>query len=266
MQLTVGALLAGFAAGFSVQHGARPATTVQKRCHSPLAGPLAEDIWTKSPTVRVEGNTLKTWNLASESTQRVQLSLRSEGRPINTNVELWQTPSYIPTHFKIYTEDGRARPVHAVIETPFSPKTVAVFNTGSATFPFEANVADTGLGKAYDEAFGDVTPELVQGAGSLKSYTFGPEVKSVAVLLKTVEKNMKAKIELTQGPNQVKQVIELYASKGYKNPFYCVIQTPGSENALRIINQNTVEFPFDAYVVPDETGSASDADPVMGGM
>ena len=68
---------------------------------------------------------------------------------------------------------------------------------------------------------------------------------------------MKAKIELTQGPNQVKQVIELYASSGYKNPFYAVIATPGSNSALRVINQNNVEFPFDAYVLPYETEEVS---------
>ena len=87
----------------------------------------------------------------------------------------------------------------------------------------------------------------------------------MAVLLKTEQRNMKAKIELTQGPNQVKQIIELYSSVGYKNPFYAVIQTPGSNNAIRVINENTVEFPFDAWVVPYETGSASDNAPVMGG-
>merc|ERR1719231_178835 len=130
-------------------------------------------------------------------------------------------------------------------------------------FPFEANVAKTGLGTAYD-SLSDVEPELVQG-GKITSYTFGAEVESIQVLLKTDERNMKAKIELTQGPNQIKQVIELYASVGYKNPFYCIIQTPGANNAIRVINENTVEFPFDAWVLPYETGSASDAVPLMGG-
>ena len=73
--------------------------------------------------------------------------------------------------------------------------------------------------------------------GQITSYTFPTEVESVQVLLKTYERNMKALIELTQGPNQVKQFIEVYASVGYKNPFYCVIQTPGSNNAIRIVNQ-----------------------------
>jgi hypothetical protein len=54
----------------------------------------------------------------------------------------------------------------------------------------------------------------------------------------------------------VKQFIEVYASVGYKNPFYCVIQTPGSNNAIRIVNQNTVEFPLDAWVLPYKTGAA----------
>ena len=75
---------------------------------------------------------------------------------------------------------------------------------------------------------------------------------------------MKAKIELTQGPNQVKQVIELYASVGYKNPFYAVIATPGAVSTVRVINENTVEFPLDAWVLPYETGSGSE-DVVVGG-
>jgi hypothetical protein len=70
-----------------------------------------------------------------QTTQRVQLSIRSEGRPIDANVELWHTPSYIPTKFRIYTEDGESRPVDAIIETPKHPKTVAVYNTGSLAAP-----------------------------------------------------------------------------------------------------------------------------------
>ena len=70
-----------------------------------------------------------------QATQRVQLSLRSSGRPIDANVELWHTPSYIPTKFRIYTENGESRPVDAIIETPKHPKTVAVYNTGSLAPP-----------------------------------------------------------------------------------------------------------------------------------
>lgn len=220
-------------------------------------GPVSDEIWVNSPSALIQGNTLKTWDLGDEGVQRVQLSLRSEGRPINANVELWHTPSYVPTKFRIYTEDGLIRPVDAIIETPKHPKTVAVFNEGPIEFPFEANVADTGCGTAYD-SLKDVEPQLVQGS-ALTSYTFGSEVESVQVLLKTSERNMKAKIELTQGPNQVKQYIEIYASVGYKNPFYAIIKTPGPNTAIRVINQNTVEFPFDAWVLPYEVGEEKPA-------
>jgi len=248
-------------------HAPSRAATVRAESSAVVAagdGPLT-DIWAPgvSPSVKVQGDTLKTWDIGGEAVERVQLGLKSEGRPIEANIELWHTPSYVPTKFRIYTEDGLLRPVDAIIETPKHPKTVAVYNTGSVDFPFNANVANTGLDKAYASLSG-ATPELVQG-GKITSYTFGSEVNSVQILLKTNERNMKAKIELTQGPNQVKQLIELYASVGYKNPFYVVIQTPGTNNAIRIINQNTVEFPFDAYVLPYETGDADDSVPIMGG-
>lgn len=228
-----------------------------------MASPLAEDIFKTSPAVKVQGETLKTWDIHETTTERVELAIRSDNRPIHANIELWQTPSYIPIKFRVYTEDGVLRPFNAVLETPIHPKTVAVYNTGSIEFPFDANVANTGLDKAY-ASLSDVQPELVQG-GKISSYTFGSEVESVQVLLKTDSRNMKALIELTQGPNQVKQFVELYASSGYKNPFFCVIQTPGTNNAIRVINQNPVEFPFDAWVLPYETGSGSDSVPVMGG-
>merc|ERR1711934_921578 len=186
-------------------------------------------------------------------TERVQLAIKSEGRPVNSAIQLWHTPSYIPTKFSVYTEDGLLRPVNAVIETP---KTVAVYNTGAMEFPFDATVAKTGLAPAYD-SLSEVSPKLVQG-GQITSYTFGTEVESVQVLLKTTERNMKAKIELTQGPNQVKQIIEVYASVGYKNPFYATIQTPGADNTIRVINENPVEFPFNAWVLPYETGVEDD--------
>jgi len=267
MLRAVAVCLVGSAAAFNLQGSVlRPA--VQGAARATMAapakpGPLADDIWQTSPSAKVQGNTLKTWDIGSESVERVQLSIKSEGRPIDTNVELWHTPSYIPAKFRVYTEDGRIRPINAVIETPKHPKTVAVYNTGSMEFPFDANVANTGLGSAYD-SLSDISPVRVQG-GRITSCTCGSEVDSVQVLLKTDERNMKAKIELTQGPNQVKQIIELYASVGKKNPFYCIIQTPGANNAIRVINENTVEFPFDAWVLPYETGTESDTKPVMGG-
>ena len=257
------AAFVGSAAAFSVHVPARPSAVQGLSQVKMMASPLAPDIWETSTPVKIQGQTLKTWDIGDEAIERVELGIKSDGHPVNANIELWHTPAYIPTKFKVYTMDGTARPVRAVIETPKHPKTVAVYNIGSMEFPIDATVAKTGLDKAI-YSLAEETPDLVQG-GKIAAYTFGAEVDSVQVLLKTDERNMKAKIELTQGPNQVKQVIELYASVGYKNPAYFVIQTPGADNALRVINENTVEFPFDAYVLPYETGDGDAAKPIMGG-
>ena len=242
---------AGSAALSAMSHSRRMAAPVAVG-----ASPLDDNVWGLGPSKRVEGQTLKTWDIGDPSIERVQLSIKSDGRPMDADVQLWHTPAYIPTKFSIYSEDGKIRPVDVVIETPKHPKTVALYNTGPMEFPFEATVVNTGLDKAY-KSLADEPYEHIQGKGKIAAYTFGPEVESIQVLLKTDEKNMKAKIEITEGPNQVKQTIDLYASSGYKNPFYAVIHTPGFSNkSVRIINGNDLEFPFDAWCVPYETSEA----------
>ena len=112
------ALFIGSAAAVSI-HGPARLSAVQTsarlavgpRCQAEApAGPLT-DVFGKFPSVKCQGNTLKTWDLGDEGIERVQLSLKNGGRPIHTNVELWHTPSYVPTKFSIYTESGVARPV-----------------------------------------------------------------------------------------------------------------------------------------------------------
>ena len=152
---------------------------------SPLAASLD-----KSKSVLVQGNTLKTWDVGEETVERVQLQITSGGRPVHSRVELWYTPAYVPSKISVYTEDGKYRPVDIIIETPKSPKTVAVYNTGSLDFPFTATVAHTGMDKAY-YSLKDITPEHVQG-GRITSYTFGPEVEAVQILLTSKVNNLKA--------------------------------------------------------------------------
>ena len=207
-------------------------------------------------TVRIEGDTLKTWDLAETSTERVQLSLCStNGRPLEASVELWHTPAYVPTKFTVYCEDGVGTPFQTIIETPKHPKTLSVHNDRTHNFPLEASVVNAGVGRAAEQAgVAGAEPKLIQG-GKIADWTFGPEVEAIAILLKTEDmgkRNMKAMIEITSGPNDDNQEINLYASDGYKHPFYTIMKTPGPPHSLRIINKNTLEFPFDAYVVPCE--------------
>lgn len=221
------------------------------------SSPLVDEFLRQAPMVRrVQGDTLKTWDFPNPDTSRVQVGARgSVGRPVTSRIEYWHTPSYIPFQVTAYTEDGLDRPIDCIIETPKHPKSIAMYNTASQQMPFDAAIYDTGMVSPYDavatKGSGEVTCEIVQGGGMVKYYTFGNDVDSIAVYIRSPEYNMKAKLELTTGPNSVRQTYEVYCSSGYKTPFYAVLQTPGdSPHTLRVINQNSVEFPFDIYVMP----------------
>jgi hypothetical protein len=76
-------------------------------------------------------------------------------------------------------------------------------------------------------------------------------VDKVQVLMMATDgRNVKVQIELLQGPNNIKQTVEFYASNAYKTPFYMILDTPGGGHQIRIKNKYPVEFPLAAYVEP----------------
>jgi len=218
---------------------------------------------TETPRILVQGGTLKTWSYASPAVDRVQVFLTTEGRPLDADIELWQGPDNTPTKMRVYSEDGNVRPFNAVIETPQAPNTVAIRNIGQIEFPLAANL----VANDVDDPVSDflATSTVVQG-GALKTYPFQPDVQAVEVMLKTDGRPLNARIELLQGPNNNKQVIELYCDDGLSRPFFAVIDTPGSGNVVRIVNTAPIEFPMTASVQPHFVDqSVSMLDPVIGG-
>jgi hypothetical protein len=241
---------------------------------------ITKKIWEKSTPELVQGGSLKTWSYANANIDRVQVVLKTEGRPLDADVELWQGPDNNPHRMRVYIEDGSIRPFNAVIETPRGPNTVAIRNIGQLEFPLSAfvvgDVVDNDtlppLAEATDSASKN-TPKTIQEApmtiqgGALKTYPFDPSVESVQVLLKTDGRPLNARIELLQGPNNIKQVVELYTEDGMDRPFFIVIESPGSGNVVRIVNTATVEFPLTAWVEPyviGQKGSPQDS-VVIGG-
>ena len=219
------------------------------------AASRAKTIWDTSAPITVQGGSLRTWSFADPSIERLQVFLKTEGRPLNANVELWHGPDNTPQKMAVYLEDGSKRPFSCVIETPRGHNAIAIRNTGHLEFPLQAAVVEDAMGA---EGLGPVAERLsqmsadkktIQG-GAIKTYSFTPAVASVQVLLKTDGRPLNARIELLQGPNNDKQVVELYTEDGLERPFYMVIDTPGVGNVVRIVNTATVEFPLTAAVEP----------------
>jgi len=213
-------------------------------------------------TILVQGGSLRTWSYRSPAVEQVQVVLSTDGRPLDADIELWHGPDNTPCKMRVYVENGQLRPFSAVVETPRGPNTVAVRNIGQIEFPIAANVVADMVDSPTQECTASAT--TIQG-GALRTYPFDPRVDSEEVLLMTDGRPLNARIELLQGPNNNKQVIELYTEDGCDRPFFCILETPGSGNVVRIVNTAPVEFPMTAGVTPYAINDGMSSDAVLGG-
>jgi hypothetical protein len=208
----------------------------------------------------VQGESLKTWAYLIRP-DRVQVHLSTDGRPLEADVDLWEGPDNTPVKMNVYSEDGSLRPFRSVIATPGKgASTIAVRNTGMIEFPLAAYV----IANDSDEPVADfrVTSRIVQG-GALRTFDFDPSVESVEIMIRTDGRPLNAKIELLQGPNNVKTVVELYGENGLERPFFAVIDTPGVGNVVRVMNLAPVEFPLFASVEPHSINDHLASDPII---
>ncbi len=168
-------------------------TSVRDNVDVGMGGPLSRgaggrdlaEIWDNSSPVIVQGGSLRTWSFANPAIESVQVLLKTEGRPLDADVELWQGPDNTPHKMRVYVEDGALRTFNAVIGTPRGPNTVAIRNIGQLEFPLDAVVRpDRDDGLAANIASVAKRSETIQG-GALRTYPFDPSVDSVAIILKT---------------------------------------------------------------------------------
>ena len=252
-ELTKGAALKGWN---DLYGQASPNAAMAKRIPAPDA----------DSSVLVQGGSLRTWSYRSPLVEQVQVVLATEGRPLDADIELWHGPDNTPCKMRVYVENGQLRPFSAVVETPRGPNTVAIRNIGQLEFPFAADVFANDVEEPSPDCVQSST--TIQG-GALRTYPFDPLVDSVQVLLKTDGRPLHARIELLQGPNNNKQVVELYTEDGFDRPFFCILETPGSGNVIRIVNTAPVEFPMTAAVVPhsinEDMAAGAAGDVVLGG-
>ena len=75
-------------------------------------------------------------------------------------------------------------------------------------------------------------------------------MRSVKIILHTDGRPLIARVELSKGPNNARQIMEIYSEDGNERPLNVIIETPGVGNAIRILNIAGDEFPLTAYVEP----------------
>ena len=191
----------------------------------------------------IQGDSLRTWSFKSPSVKQVQVTVNTNGRPLDTQVELWEGPSNTPYNMRVFIEDGR--PFNAVIGMPRSPNTIAIRNAGPIEFPIIVDVKTNNILQPTFECTSSF--DTIQG-GAIRTYPFKSSVKDIQVFLKTSGRPLNSRIELLQGSDNNKQVIELYTQNGLDRPFFCTLSTQGIGSIVRIINTAPIEFPLMAGI------------------
>lgn len=220
--------------------------------------PHFKEVWdTLSPITVQGGKVLRTWSLPF-ATEYAQVLIKTDDRTLHADLQLWEGPDNIPQKMNVYVGYGRKRPIRALIATPESNSAIALRNVGPLEYPVGAGLGvDTdgsaGLGKLVDEMRDHPDTRIIQG-GSVQNFPVPYSVSSMAIYLGSDGRPVNAKVELLQGPNSIKISLEHYAEDGALRPLFLVIQTPGADNVIRVMNTAPSEFPLTAAVEPYRYG------------
>ena len=193
---------------------------------------------------RVEGQTRKTWKFSDLAKDRVQVAVTSEGRPVNSDIQLWLGPDWTPFTLKAYSEDGKLRPIQTLVGTRNKAAMIEVRNVGEYEFPFSAaaNYATDIMATVPADIPATTSGERVDG-GARRSYPLDPSTESLEVVLKTEGKQLNALVEILNAPNNPKQTYEVFTNNGELNSLCLCFNTPDAGNTVRVVNLAPVEFP-----------------------
>ena len=202
-----------------------------------------------SSVQRIEGQTRKTWKFNDIGKDRVQVALESEGRPVHADIQLWIGPDWTPFSLKTYSEDGKARPIKTLVGTRNKHAMIEVQNKGEQNLPIKAasGYASDAMAKVPAEI-----PAMTEGVridgNALRSWPVSADARQVEVVLHTDGRQLNAKIELLNAPNNPKQVYEVFTNNGDLNRLVVCFDVPDAGNTLRVVNLATVEFPCYANI------------------
>lgn len=223
---------------------------------------------------KIEGQgTVRTYAIPEWAT-RVQMKLKTNGRPMKGEVNLWLGPLRKTHTLKINNESGAEFPVEALLKFKQGPPILKISTTGDANLPMMVGVhvpsperaaeLEANTEKVFDEAVLGDDKQRIQGGstngkhGAWVYYNVPADVDSVQLLgwsRDSGKKSFKANIELLQGPNNLKQSYFLQCGGG-SQPYHAVYQTPGPGWVVRIQNKKFMEDGLvDIAVVPYKKGT-----------
>lgn len=214
---------------------------------------------------RIEGaGTVKTFPIPPDAT-RIEYIVETEGRPMKASIDMWVGPIRQTHTLKIDSQDGSKNPYRGILKVKPAYQELKISNSGPYEFPMSAGIriasterADE-LIKATDDLWDKVDHTVVQGGGAIRSFPIDTSVDVVQLMFWSRDvggKGPHAKVEVLQGPNNQRQLINARCSGG-SQPYTCLIETPGAGWTLRITNLKELEFPFECAVVPYKAGKGS---------
>lgn len=228
------------------------------------------------PMTRIEGGgTLRTYDVP-DGAERVEVHLKTNGRPLNAFIELWEGPVRLVHSMYVDVQDGDINPYRCVLSNNGKPKTLKISGKATYEFPLDVGVS-VPEGKRQDEikgfglrTFDNNEKHFIQGSstmggvGAVRSFPIDPSIDAIQVMLWSAncgKRAIKAKFELLRGPNNMKQSYELMC-QGDHQPYHAVFETPGGvEWTLRIYNTNELEFPVEAVVLPYDASKLKSSGP-----
>ena len=227
------------------------------------------------PMQRVQGGgTIRTYQIPGWA-DRVQMEIRTNGRPMRCKIQLWLGPLRNVHIMDIDTQDGQLSPYRAGLKFPADGqgRVLSIQTSESLEMPVDVAVTvpsverSAEIAAAFDQVWSTSDKIKVQGAvvgsgeaGSVRTFPIDSDVDAVQFMCwsrDTGKKGLKAKIELLQGPNNKRQVYDLLC-KGSTQPFHAVFETPGAGWIIRLVNKKNIEDGlFQAVVLPYKLGSAA---------
>lgn len=201
--------------------------------------------------LRIEGQTRKTFQFYDTTKDVAQVTIETEGRPIHSDVELWIGPDWTPMKMSVYSEDGLARPIQTLVGTRNLQCNVEIRNTAAYEFPVSAAAAAATpeLSKLRSDIIASGESRYVEG-GAVYSVPFDNTVDQVMVCISTELRQLDVRVELLNGPNNFKQVYQIFTNNGLKSALFVVFDTPGGGNVIRVRNRAPLEFPCKVWAAP----------------